>query len=189
MKTQLLFFMLFLNINFGSYSQNKIKKNKAETKDYIIWTTYRKLNWQDFKSKEKRKNIGVAQTGASIEIKPFRNKNKKYDYKVLSKFYKNKSWTQTKSLSILKHEQLHFDIAELYARKMRKEIALVKSDRKIVKESDYRRIHRKFFKEYLAFQNKYDLETEYSLSTKIQKKWEGFILVELEKLADYTLKI
>ncbi|PQB06672.1 hypothetical protein BST83_05495 [Polaribacter filamentus] len=183
MKNKQFLIALLLSINGLFYSQN----NK-ETEDYLIWTIERKLNWKDFKSIEKTKNIGVAQTAASIEIKPFRNKNKKYDYKVLSKFYKNKSWTETENSEVLIHEQLHFDIAELYARKMRKEIVLVKSKNKIVKEEDYRRIHQFLFREYLMFQNKYDIETDFSKKTETQEIWNDSILKKLINLNDYALK-
>ena len=187
MKQKLLYVSFILITNYVCFS--KINNTKVETENYIIWTIDRKLIWKDFKSKEKIKRIGVAQTGANIEIKPFKNKFKKYDYKVLSTFYKNKSWTQTESVDVLEHEQLHFDIAELFARKMRKEIAFVKLNNKVIRENDYRRIHQLLFKKYLIFQNKYDKETMYSKNTKIQKEWIDRIAIELQLLKNYNLKI
>ena len=85
--------------------------------------------------------------------------------------------------------QLHFDIAELFARKMRKEIALVRLKNKVVKENDYRRIHKFLFKQYLIFQNKYDLETKYSKKVDIQKEWVDKIAMELQLLKNYQLNI
>src|SRR5690606_32551892 len=58
--------------------------------------------------------------GASVKItaKPFVS-GKRIEYDVRAIFDRQRSWARGMSTSLLEHEQLHFVIAELYARKMR----------------------------------------------------------------------
>ena len=51
-----------------------------------------------------------------------------YDAKVYAHFYPDKSWVikEQSSEHILNHEQLHFDITELHARKFRKQLSTLK---------------------------------------------------------------
>lgn len=87
----------------------------------------------------------------------------------------------------MNHEQLHFDIAELYARKMRKEIQKLKLIKGTIAQFDYRRIHKKIFKEYLEYQKKYDTETDFSRTLSKQKNWEISVAKQLQGLEKFAL--
>lgn len=71
---------------------------------------------------------------------------------------------------LLNHEQRHFDIAEVYARKTRKEISQVKYFSGYKDSAVY--IYRKFHNEYRQCQFDYDLATSHSLNEQIQKQWD-----------------
>lgn len=174
----LIFLCVFINIS----SQSKTNKKS------ITWKKDFKLSKADFKGKVDVNSTNVAQTGANIIIVPFAKKSGKYLYRVYAKFYKYKSWINTDSKIVLNHEQIHFDITELYARKMRKEIHKIKLSKKEVEEFDYRRIHKKFFKEFIAYQRKYDKETDFSRKFSVQKKWETSVKKQLSELKQFTLK-
>ena len=174
----LLFTLAFLNIS----GQNKILKKS------IVWKKDYKLSRKDFKGKFDKKSKIIAQTGVNIIIVPFAKKSGKYLYEVYAKFYYYKSWINSNSNILLNHEQLHFDIAELYARKMRKEIQKVKLTKNKVEEFDYRRIYKKYFKEFLNYQKKYDAETDFSRTHSSQKKWETTVSKQLFELEKYALK-
>lgn len=172
----ILFIILFFSLRIHSQKKS------------ITWKKEYKLTRQDFKGKIDHNSSNAAQTGANIIIVPYAKKSGKYLYEVYAKFYFYKSWINTNSKIVLNHEQIHFDIAELFARKMRKEILKIKVLKKEIEEFDYRRIHKKFFKEFIEYQRKYDLETNYSRSHSIQKKWEISVTQQLIDLDEFALK-
>ena len=174
----ILAFCYFNPIN--CFGQVVDKDSSNQNKDTIvIWSKNKKLMWCDFKGVEKDKNINGATSSTGIMMLPYMNKDKKYSYKVLACFYKNTSSTNTNSSNyILNHEQLHFDITELFARKIRQEIKIQELKSSYV---DHISIYRKSHKEYRRYQNLYDIETNHSTNFENQKKWDFKIFQELKK--------
>src|SRR5688500_17461053 len=90
-------------------------------RDLLSWNEFYSLQWHDFMGEPDENRMGDAGTAVQIKAKPFLVKRRiKYD--VTAFFNRRKSWARDQSPSLLAHEQLHFDIAELYARKIRKKI-------------------------------------------------------------------
>ena len=89
------------------------------------------------------------------------------------------SWLRdTSSATTLEHEQAHFDITEIYARKMRKELYQVKSvnaGKKI-----YQKLFKMLEKEQTAF-DKYQYGEE-----GVTSKWKSKIVKELSKLKEFA---
>lgn len=168
----------------SSYSQVVKKDSLKQDKDSIIlWSKKRKLIWDDFKGIKKDTNFIGAKTYSGILMLPYLKESNNYSYKIFACFYKNKSSTDTNySEYILNHEQLHFDIAELFARKIRKEIQIQESKSSYV---DYLSLYNKKYKSYKLYQKLYDVETSHSTNFKMQKKWKEKIGSELEKLKKY----
>ena len=99
-------------------------------KDYfILWQENKKLKIQDFKAENKdtikvnRQQFLGAISAIRIEYSSFqRNKNSVPDFSIKTYFDPNESWMLLKNDYVLQHEQIHFDLTELYARKMRKSV-------------------------------------------------------------------
>ena len=118
----LLSFALFISL--GVYQYVQAQYLEVDTASYIEWTDELYLNWKDyrFKNKGKKEAGGMALTsvrhsvrGGIIEDTP------RFEVKVL--FVKADSWTtDSTDIALLAHEKLHFDIAELYGRKIRKQL-------------------------------------------------------------------
>ena len=97
--------------------------------DFILWQENKKLKIQDFKA-ENKDTIKVNQqqflgaiSAIRIEYSSFqRNKNSVPDFSIKTYFDPNESWMLLKNDYVLQHEQIHFDLTELYARKMRKSV-------------------------------------------------------------------
>ena len=97
--------------------------------DFILWQENKKLKIQDFKADNKdtikvnrQQFLGVI-SAIRIEYSSFqRNKNSVPDFSIKTYFDPNESWMLLKNDYVLQHEQIHFDLTELYARKMRKSI-------------------------------------------------------------------
>src|SRR5688500_19580117 len=92
-------------------SQAAVSLAQNTSSDLLEWNEFYKLTWEDFTGKRTESSIGDAGTVVSIKAKPYMVKNKvKYD--VYAYFNRQKSWASDTSEELLKHEQLHFDIAE-----------------------------------------------------------------------------
>jgi hypothetical protein len=66
---------------------------------------------------------------------------------------------------------LHFDISELYSRKLRKKLSSQKFTRATL-SSELPKIISEFFKQRDQFQDLYDSETNHGTIEKKQKRWE-----------------
>ena len=123
MKNQILknifFFIGFISLMSFSFVKD----------DFILWQENKKLKIQDFKA-ENNDTIKVNQqqflgaiSAIRIEYSSFqRNKNSVPDFSIKTYFDPNESWMLLKNDYVLQHEQIHFDLTELYARKMRKSV-------------------------------------------------------------------
>jgi hypothetical protein len=149
----------------------------------IEWNEFYKLQWSDFRGKPSRESIGDAGTAVQIKAQPF-YVNKKIMYDVFAYFNKDKSWARDKSDALLKHEQLHFDIAEMYARKIRKKINEL-SSRNVNDVKTYNESITPLLNESNDADERYDLETLHGAITKRQAVWEQKIREELTSLQDF----
>lgn len=149
---------------------NKPSSNKNE----LHWQSNRQLKWNDFKGKPKYWSDFAAQTVTTIE-QSYTCDGDQFTFKVTAKFNKAKSWTKTaKSKRILSHEQKHFDLTELYARKMRKAYSELKSPCEMSQPA-LNKIYNDLFEELRQLQILYDVETDHGLKPEAQQQWDRFI--------------
>lgn len=161
-------------------------KNKREGKE-INWSADRPLTWKDFKGGAKPKFKGhVAQVATQIKFESKVNKTDTIKLYVYAQALKLRSWRVKKTANdyILKHEQLHFDITEVYARKFRQELRHAE-----LNQDNYIKLCNKMFKKYFKAltkeQKKYDKETKHSINEAKQTEWEQKTAGELEALEDF----
>lgn len=160
------------------YAQNNTKNTWEEN-----------LKWSDFKGTPDHSLPYYATTNSGISSSfDFKVKNGKQElfYWITATFNPQTSWVKPgkENESLLKHEQLHFDITELHARKLRKYIS--KNDfnpDKLQKQID--RKAKKIKKRTKRMQDRYDRNTQHGTKVKPQEKWEKKIKKKLERLKDY----
>ena len=153
-----------------------------------LWRTGDKLEWSDFKGKLTivyGKVMGVHQAAASATGPIFVHREDINGNMVpypLAYFYKNISWTISKDSLLLEHERLHFDIKELFVRKIRKKFKnLIQQN---VYDSDaYAKFSDEILKECSEMQNNYDKEVSFNRIK--QNEWKQFINKEQEKLKEF----
>jgi predicted secreted Zn-dependent protease len=150
--------------------------------DVIIWTSQTKLTWSDFKEKEQKQSDHVAMSKCGISMKTTypEGKRAKPEYSVFAYFEPNASWYIHDKVDgqVLQHEQLHFDIAGLFAIKMNRVL-----NGKAFTPSHARHTFDRLFATYKQTQQQYDNETKNGLDKMAQKRWEKFIYNQLLRYA------
>ena len=156
----------------------------------INWEEGKKLNWSNFKSKvnnQRGENV-VAYTNCGWTYSYVRSSNPKAPVKITIQtiFNENQSWKDVKRINdyVLLHEQKHFDVAEVFARRLRKEFS-----EKIKNGADFDRyfktIYNTILKEYQDFQKTYDGETRNGMVEEKQAEYNRIIAEQLENYKNY----
>lgn len=153
------------------------------SENFIEWNEFYNLRWEDFQGMQMEGRVGDAGTAIQIKAKPYMVR-KKVMYNVYALFDKTKSWSNEKSETLLAHERLHFDIAEWYARLVRKKIEELRAQR-VNDVSVYNAAIRVILEESNETDKLYDIETLHGALTKQQSAWEQKVKSELESLKEY----
>jgi hypothetical protein len=155
---------------------------------FLFWKADTKLKWTDFHGHIKPED----EDAASASYIGFYHKIKKYplpDTVLLDSrafFNKNRSWVKVPAVnpSLLAHEQLHFDLAELCARNFRKAVL-----EQTFNSANLSRCIDSTYKHYSAkgdsLHNRYDIETNHGLRAIPQSQWEELITTQLAQLNAY----
>lgn len=147
------------------------------------------LTWENFEAippSESPEHAAVSSTGTTFSWSYSTSQGTtELRFSVHAYFYPKKSWVDSlrKNSALLKHEQLHFDISELYARKLWKALKAYTAMRNI--RADLREIHQEIEAERRFLQKQYDQETQHGLDKTAQSKWEKNIQEALKKLEKY----
>lgn len=160
-------YLLLLQLPVFLFSQ---KEN-----EFIYWSENRKLVWNDFKAAPQKNGDVAALTTTNLGFS-YNVINGKISYTIECHFEKNSSWGLVKNEWILKHEQGHFDIAEIFTRKLFKEISEYQFNRNTF-QKDLNDIYQHIVAEKEKYQQEYDNETDYSRNITDQEEW-------LKKIAD-----
>ncbi len=162
--------------------------NAKQYESEIIWNENRKLEISDFKASiEKRPFIAatVSSFRYRVEGKPaFPNKYKLFVETYFDCYASYFKHTEFDSL-VLAHEQIHFDISELYARKF---ISRIQKEAQNLNEflAKQETILQEVERELQMKQDEYDSEV-YADKNK-QTIWNSWIKKELDKYDDYVEK-
>ncbi len=152
----------FLLLSLTSFSQ-------GNEEELISWNEEKKLTWADYKGTAKPGTDAAASTATYLGIE-YNFNSKRFGYKITCSFSKTKSWGLHKTDYILAHEQGHFDIAEIFARKLNKSMRVYKFNKNSFKE-DLRKIYETITSEKEEMQNDYDSNTNHSIDKEKQKEW------------------
>ncbi len=150
----------------------------------ILWTENKKLTWEDFRGKPIPSASFVASTNTGINFQysySLKNAVVNVEYSVASFFYPEKSWFQPGKVNqqILNHEQGHFDISELHARMLRKNLAGKKFSKNA--KSEIENIYKQVEQKRRAMQVRFDAETDHSRNEEKEIIWEKQISKQLRQ--------
>ncbi len=176
--TYILVFLLSLSPVHGQFLE--VDRDK-----YIEWSDTLYLRWSDYVLRSvANKNQSSALTSVFHSVRGgMKNGQPNFQVKVL--FVKEDSWTtDDQSLPLLAHEKLHFDLAELYGRKIRRQIALLGKDG-TTDLAVYKRYIKYLLNEFKKVSTDYDKETRYGNLASQQEKWLNYVSNELKRLHEY----
>ncbi len=160
MKATIILFLLLISIS-----------SSAQKADTIHWRQGYNLQWEDFQGIPDTNTQWAAVTSCSIEY-TYTLSDTGVSIKVFSVFYKKKSWAirHIVNLNSLKHERIHFDINELFARKFLLEAQKTYFNKNAIGE-EIKKMHHQYFFEAKQMNNEYDLDTDYGLNEIKQHDW------------------
>ena len=172
-----LILLVFSVIGFTQEKQEKIQWQEGS------------LSWQDFKAKPDHSNSYSANTNSGMSYSwnySTASGEPVLNYEIAANFYPNLSWVKEvqNKVYLLAHEQLHFDISELHARKLRKALEDYEIGRTI--RQDLKRIYNRIESDRVAMQNQFDKETSHSENSSAEMRWRQFVADELKELEKYS---
>ncbi len=158
----------------------------------ILWQPNVKLSWDDFEGNPDE-NIKTAHYTITPKAVSFIGvsfnyvkKEGKYDVVIQPYFDKCKSfYNDTTDYLILEHEQCHFNISEIYARKMRKKIKQLQNSG-IYDKDKYGEIIKVLNEERYRENEEFDLGTLYGTIKEEHHKWVVKINSELDELSEFS---
>jgi len=154
--------------------------------DLVSWSSSRRLTWSDYQAAPERNSDAAASTTTYLMVN-YHFKEGDFSYEIESKFSRTRSWGLHKTPYILAHEQGHFDIAEVFARKFHKRLSEYRFNRRTY-QHDLQKIYKDIIDEKEKAQNDYDRQTNHSINKEQQAIWLQRIdrwLKEYEDYADY----
>ncbi len=151
----------------------------------IKWKSTTQLKWSDFQNPVKPTKeedvVAITSTGIRYVVAQQKGSPNRMQLHISAVFSQKNSWKNHEGLTkeALDHEQGHFDIAEIYARKIKAEV-----NKKIITKKDFdnhfKALYDRYYKEYQQFQKKYDEETNRGLNTEQQQKYRQMINSQLK---------
>lgn len=161
----------------------------AQDVETVEWSEDIELSWDHFKGQPLGEMPFNALTSARpvIEMKTKQaGPDVSMEFSIATHFFPNESWAQEKNGPefLLTHEQIYFDIAELFSRKLRQRVQTYDFTSKFLDE--YQFLYNEMISNKNNFQASFNFDTKYGGEIKEMKKWEKKILKELKDLSDYT---
>ena len=142
----------------------------------FAWSAARRLVWSDFQGPPPSDGPEGAKTTYAL-YSGWKCRGDAFEFRVVAGFRTTQSWVKpavlrdtVQSPTILAHEQVHFDLAEVHARLMRRYFAgLARPCRR--SDAQLSAIVRRLEDETSAEQRRYDAETNHGLLADRQAEW------------------
>lgn len=182
-KKRMKHLLLFCLLCIGCFAQAQSTKKLA--KDTLIWRADSLLTTEHFQAKRNNVKGAFAYTTLSIWLYQ-RDVAGKLLFFVDALMLKSKSFLPKDAPYALNHEQKHFDLCEVYARKIRQKLAEKDFTKVKDTQAEVSKIYNRLMDDYTKEQEKFDKETEHGINAAKQKIWDDKIAAMLADLAAYS---
>jgi hypothetical protein len=157
----------------------------------LAWSAARPLAWSDFRGRPDLESPVAAATSYALtwesDCSP-----EGFRFRVTSVFLPDQSWVKPDVLSrsqenarTLAHEQTHFDLSEVHARRMRRVLSRLVTPCRLTEEQLAAALD-PVRREDAARQDRYDRETDHGLDRAQQARWDDEVRRELSDLEQYA---
>ena len=157
----------------------------------ITWSAGRRLTLADFQARAPLGDPLSASTSSNIKADAA-CQDYVFSSTVAATFDPGTSWVrnpQKASEALLRHEQLHFDITEVYARIMRQRLRLFAARANCEKlQPAFNNTTKLVYADWNREQNRYDQETNHGLNAVRQAAWEKQTAAKLDLLKPFAIQ-
>lgn len=160
--------------------------------DAITWAARRPLTWADFRGRPPADAGPVAAETAYTLIQGAGCRGSTFEFRVVAAFRPNASWvrpamlrTAADSARALRHEQTHFDLTEVHARRLRRYFSELIAPCRI-STNDLEAEAARVGKDEKAAQARYDDETDHGRTAAQQARWDKDVASQLAALSKYA---
>ncbi len=154
----------------------------------IPWSAERPLEWHHYAGQPDMTSKSSARTTYQFSYQE-QCRGDAFTFTVLSRFQPAQSWVKPGVLSnfagrsrLLAHEQGHFDLSEVHARKLRRTLSQIRDACRLARDERMARVTQVTGEDGAA-QNRYDWETGYGVNETPQGLWLLDIKRQLAELA------
>lgn len=151
----------------------------TDTEDTLYYAAHRKLTWQDFKGKVRAASpsAAITFTGFSYDATARSTKDTIIVQLYLQVYFdKQGSWVrdQNRTPYALSHEQLHFDIAQLWANHFRDTLLAARFSADSY-DSEIALLYWDYWRKMTNMEMRYDDETHHGTDHQAQTRWQDDI--------------
>ena len=151
------------------------------------WSASRPLTVADFKGRPRPNEAHAALTSANINTGA-RCSGDVFAGTAQASFSPGLSWVRDPARmtpALLRHEQLHFDIAEVYARRLRQQLAALRLPCSQL-GTTFDRVSQAAYAAWEQAEDAYDRDTNHGLQPERQAQWEAQVKQQLRELAAFA---
>jgi hypothetical protein len=167
-------------VSGSNWTAHRAENWNSSLRYTMDWRAQRPLHWDDFQGHPKPETGVDAVSSCGIRCDPELRRDGTLRFEVNAYFSHHDSWVDAGDANnyLLEHEQRHFDLAELYARKLRKELQATAFERGKI-NTQIQQTYDRMFRAYKKAQKTYDAESAHSTDLEAQQRWDRWIADEL----------
>ena len=155
----------------------------------ITWSATRRLTVADYLGRPGPGDRLAASTSSNIKADAA-CRDFVFSSTVQATFDPNTSWfrnPKTATEALMRHEQMHFDLTEVYARTMRQKLGIFAAKANCLKlQPAFNNVTKLVYADWDREQNRYDQETNHGLNAARQTYWEQQTAQRLEQLKAFA---
>jgi len=152
----------------------------------LAWSASRPLTASDFTSRPRPADTHAARTSTTINT-GVNCQGGLAQGTAVARFEPNRSWLRDPTHltpALLRHEQLHFDLTEVYARRLRQQLAALQVPCASLGPR-FKAVTQRVFAAWAKAEDNYDRDTNHGLRPGRQAAWEAQTRAELNELSAF----
>jgi len=154
----------------------RVRGGEAITLEPFEWAAERRLTWADFQGAPDIRSGAVAVTATVVEYEMYCT-GTDFTWQIVSRFVPRSSWVKPDHLlnrqseQTLLHEQGHYDLSEVHARRARETLRRLAAPCALT-DAQQNALIQGFHQQADALQEQYDRETAHGTAQRRQREWE-----------------